>query len=343
MDAEVLDGLLVRGTTSLYDAIARIEATGYEIVLVVDHDRKLKAILTDQDVRRLLLNRVDLSQPIEFFANNRYYHWSSNAPVGGGVALMKQHHIRQLPIVDEAGVVVDMLYLDDIESRTFENPVLIMAGGLGTRLQPLTNDCPKPMLHLNGKPILERIIERLIAQGFRHFVLAVHYLSDVIEAHFSDGSRWGVQIEYIREREMLGTAGALGLWESTQDTPVIVMNGDVVTSVDCGQLLEYHNQHRAHATMCVRSYQVQIPFGVVDLEDVLIRSVREKPLQTYYINAGVYCLSRPVVDLIEKHTVVNMPELFALARGQGLRTIAYLMHEEWSDIGRPDDLVKAQG
>ncbi len=216
-----------------------------------------------------------------------------------------------------------------------------MAGGKGVRLRPITESCPKPLVSVGGKPMLEHIIERAKREGFTDFVLAVHYLGYMIEEHFGNGSRFGVRIEYLREEDPLGTAGALSLLEPRPNEPFVVTNGDVVTDIRYGELLDFHLDHDASATMAVRSYEWQHPFGVVQTSGVDITGITEKPIFKSYINAGVYVLSPCALDALEKRTPCDMPTLFERLQSRLRRTVVYPMHEPWLDVGRPDDLEKA--
>jgi NDP-sugar pyrophosphorylase family protein len=216
-----------------------------------------------------------------------------------------------------------------------------MAGGLGKRLRPYTENCPKPMLHVAGKPMLEHIIERARCEGFQNFILAVNYLGNVIEDYFGDGTNLQVSIDYIRESSPLGTAGALALLEQEPTQPIIVTNGDVLSDINYGEILDFHVRHDAAATMAVRLYEWQHPFGVVQTNGVDIVGFEEKPINRTHINAGIYTLSPKVLKHIKPDTALDMPSLFEDLQAEGKRTVAFPMHEPWLDVGRPDDLALA--
>jgi len=220
---------------------------------------------------------------------------------------------------------------------------VIMAGGRGTRMYPHTESCPKPMLPIGGKPMLEHIVERAQAEGFRHFVLAVHYLAHVIEDYFGDGSRWGIQIDYLREEQPLGTGGALSLIEQRPSRPFLVTNGDVLSEVRYGEILDFHVRHKATATMAVRPYEWQHPFGVVHADGVDIIGFEEKPVVRSRINAGIYAIDPVALDALDRGQHCDMPTLFERLRSSARRTIVYPMHEPWLDVGRPADLERARG
>jgi NDP-sugar pyrophosphorylase family protein len=219
--------------------------------------------------------------------------------------------------------------------------MVIMAGGMGTRLRPHTESCPKPLLSVAGKPMLEHIIERVKLEGFSHFVLAIHYLGHMIEDHFGNGERLGVKIDYLREQSPLGTAGALGLLDPYPDAPFVVTNGDVITDIRYGELLDFHVRHNATATMAVRVHEWQHPFGVVQTEGVDIVGFEEKPVARTHINAGVYALDPEALSVLCAEERCDMPTLFERLQAKSKRTVAYPMHEPWLDVGRPEDLTRA--
>jgi NDP-sugar pyrophosphorylase family protein len=223
-----------------------------------------------------------------------------------------------------------------------DNVMVIMAGGRGTRLRPHTENCPKPLLAVGGKPMLEHILERARGEGFRRFVLAVHYLGHMIEEYFGDGSRWQVGIEYLREDLPLGTAGAISLLTPRPEIPFVVSNGDVLTDIRYGELLDFHCRHGASATMAVRLHEWQHPFGVVRTKGVDIVGFEEKPISRSHINAGVYVLGPAAVELLSAGEHCNMPTLFSRLQDLGARTIVYPMHEPWIDAGDVGDLERAQ-
>jgi NDP-sugar pyrophosphorylase family protein len=245
--------------------------------------------------------------------------------------------------VDENRCVVGLHLWDElIVPSSRETVMVIMAGGLGTRLRPYTETCPKPLLPVGGKPMMEHIIERARSEGFRRFVVAVRYLGHMIEDYFGDGSQWDVQIDYLREEAPLGTAGAISLLNPRPSEPFLISNGDVLTDVRFGELLEFHRKHMASATMAVRLHEWQHPFGVVTTSGVDITGFEEKPVARSHINAGIYVLAPESLDLLTTGEPCDMPVLFTRLQKQGARTIVYPMHEPWLDVGRPPDLADAQ-
>lgn len=256
--------------------------------------------------------------------------------------LMVANKVQQVPVVDGGHRVVGLHLWDELTtSPARPNLMVIMAGGIGKRLLPHTENCPKPLLPVAGKPMLEHIIERAKLQGFSRFVLAIHYLGHMIEDYFGDGSRLDVHISYLRETEPLGTAGALGLLDPAPDAPFVVTNGDVLTDIHYGELLDFHVRHDATATMAVRVHEWQHPFGVVQTQGIDIVGFEEKPVARTHINAGVYALAPDALDSLVRDARCDMPTLFERLQKPGQRTVAYPMHEPWLDVGRPEDLAKA--
>jgi NDP-sugar pyrophosphorylase family protein len=256
--------------------------------------------------------------------------------------MMTANKIQQIPIVDENMHLIGLHLWDEISIQPARpNIMVIMAGGKGTRLHPQTKNCPKPMLEIAGKPILRHIIERAKFEGFSHFILAIYHLGNMIEEYFGNGESFGVKIEYLREDAPLGTAGALSLLNPIPETAFVVSNGDVVTDIRYGELLDFHQQHRAAGTMAVRVHEWQNPFGVVQTQGVEITGYEEKPISRSNINAGVYVIEPSALNLLAKTVPCDMPTLFELLSVQGQRIVAYPIYERWLDIGRPDDLMTA--
>jgi NDP-sugar pyrophosphorylase family protein len=257
--------------------------------------------------------------------------------------LMQANKVHQLPVVDENRFVVGLHLWDELlVPSNRSNFMVIMAGGRGTRLGKHTQECPKPLLPIGGKPMLEYIIERAKAEGFKHFILAIHYLGHMIEDYFGDGEKLQINIEYLRENTPLGTAGALGLLQTRPTEPFLVTNGDVLTDIRYAELLEFHNRHSAEATMAVRLHEWQHPFGVVKTNGVDIIGFEEKPVARSHINAGIYVLEPNVLDEIGTDEHCDMPTLFERVQNKSGRTIVYPMHEPWLDVGRAADLEKAR-
>lgn len=329
--------------SSLQQAIRCLNESSVQIVLVASPDGRLEGTLTDGDIRRGLLRGQSLDSPIDPLVNREPLVVPPQLGRDDVLQLMRANRIHQLPVVDEDRCIVGLHLLDELmapQQRT--NLMVVMAGGKGTRLRPHTENCPKPLLPVGGKPMLEHIVERARMEGFSRFVFAVYYLGHMIEEHFGDGSHWDVRIEYLRETSPLGTAGAISLLQPRPDAPFVVTNGDVLTDIRYGELIDFHGRHSAAATMAVRLHEWEHPFGVVRTEGVDIVGFEEKPVTRTHINAGVYVLEPWALDLLSAGEHCDMPALFARLQEQAQRTIVYPMHEPWLDVGRGDDLQRAR-
>ena len=334
---------LVPADATLQQVIRNLDDSSLQISLVTSPDEVLVGTITDGDIRRGLLRGLDMNSPIDSIIHRDSMVAPPEISRDLVMNLMRANGVSALPILNESRQVVGLHLLNELlvpEKRP--NPIIIMAGGKGTRLMPHTENCPKPMLVVGTKPILEHIIERAKAEGFYHFILSIHYLGHVIEDYFGDGSRWGVKIEYLREKSPLGTAGAIGLMTPRPKVPFVVTNGDVMTDIRFSELLDFHIRHQATATMAVRVHQWQHPFGVVQTNGVDILGFDEKPISRSHINAGVYALESNALDVLGDNTHCDMPTLFERLKDKKQRTVVYPMHEPWLDVGRPDDLMEAQ-
>jgi len=335
--------LLPLGST-IQQAIHSLENSSMQIVLAISESNKLAGTLTDGDIRRAFLNGYRLDDVIDDVIHDNPLIVPPDIGRDLVLQLMKINKIHQLPVVDQEGEVVGLHVWDSIIAPVaIENMMLIMAGGKGTRLRPHTENCPKPMLEVDGKPMLERIIERAIADGFKHFIISVHYLGHMIEDHFGDGSKYGVRVEYLREESPLGTAGCLSLLNPQPELPFVVTNGDVLTDIHYREILDFHISHNAVATMAVRQHEIQNQFGVVLIKGIEIEGFEEKPIYRSHINAGIYVLDPIALSYIRKRQHFDMPNLFNLIKEKKCRTIVYPMHEPWLDVGRPNDLLIARG
>ncbi len=327
---------------SIQDAIRNLNESSLKIVIVLNEHGQLEGTVSDGDIRRALLKGCDLGDFLE-----RVVHRDALVvPPSMGremvLQLMRVNKIQQIPVVDETRHVVGLHLWEDLSTPPERsNLMVIMAGGKGTRLRPFTENCPKPLVPVAGRPIMEHIIERAKLEGFSHFVIAIQYLGHMIEEHFGNGERLGVRIDYLREKTSLGTAGALSLMAPRPDAPFVVTNGDVLTDIRYGELLEFHVRHDAMATMAVRLHEWQHPFGVVQTRGVEIVGFEEKPVARTHINAGVYVLEPESLEVLEFEAPCDMPALFDRLHAKARRIVAYPMHEPWLDIGRPDDLTRA--
>lgn len=329
-------------SATIGEAVRNLNQVSIKIVLITDDAGTLEGTISDGDIRRGLLKGLTLESPITPVIHRNSLVVPPELARELVLQLMISNKVHQIPIVDDCRRVIGLHLWDEITSPLARsNSMVIMAGGIGTRLRPHTESCPKPMLLVAGKPMLEHIINRAKIEGFSHFILAIHYLGHMIEEYFADGSKFGVNIEYIREQSPLGTAGALSLFDKLPAAPFVVTNGDVITDIKYGELLDFHVRHRASATMAVRLHEWQHPFGVVQMKGVEITGFEEKPISRTHINAGVYALEPTALAVLNRDERCDMPTLFERLQAKSIRTVAYPMHEPWLDVGRPDDLLIA--
>ncbi|MFN7834989.1 MAG: nucleotidyltransferase family protein [Burkholderiaceae bacterium] len=334
----------VSPNTPLEAAIGILDKGGLGIVLVTDTDDILLGTMTDGDVRRALLRHQTMLTPVSEIMcvtpQVAELHWSREKLL----SVMESTRILQLPVVDVGRRVVGIETLHDmLDHKRLENPVFIMAGGFGKRLYPLTQDCPKPMLKVGDKPILELILQSFADAGFHRFYISTHYLPEIIRDYFGDGSRWNVSIQYVHESEPLGTGGALGLLPHDEiDLPILLINGDLLTRVDYRSLLHFHERHEGSATLCVREYESQIPYGVIQSDGHRITHIVEKPVQRCFISAGIYMLSPELIRRVAPGERIDMPTLLEREIGAGRDVNMFPVHEYWLDIGRMDDFQLAQ-
>lgn len=341
-DGQLWRKALLPCSATLHDVIKNLDETGLQIALVVRKDGLLQGTVTDGDIRRALLRGLDTKSHVEGIMFPTPMVVTPEMGRDIVLHLMRANKIHQLPVVDEAGHVVGLHIWDDIVAPSSRpNVMLIMAGGFGRRLRPYTDDCPKPMLPVAGKPMLEHIIERATGEGFRHFVIALHYLGTIVRDYFGQGEKWGIHIQYLDEKTPLGTAGAMGLFDPPPEAPFIVTNGDVLTDIRYGEMLDFHLHHQAEATMAVRQHEWQHPFGVVRTEGISIVGFEEKPVHRTHVNAGIYALNPSALTCLSKGQHCDMPTLFERLKEAGKSTIAYPMHEPWLDVGRVEDLQRA--
>jgi len=343
MSAEPWRQALVPVGATLAQVIRNLNESTLQIVVVVSSDDRLIGTITDGDIRRGLLRGLTMDSSIEDVIFREPLVVPPLLARETVLDIMKANQIQQLPVVDDRRRVVGLHRLADIlEPPARVNHLVIMAGGEGRRLRPETDDCPKPLLPVGGKPILEHIVERARAEGFHRLTMTLHYLGHMVENHFGDGGRWNVRIEYLKERSPLGTAGALGLLNPRPAAPIVVTNGDVLTDIRFSDLLDFHLRHDAVATMAVRQFEWQHPFGVVHTKGVDIIGIDEKPVMRSHVNAGVYALNPSALDFLKADEPCDMPALFLRLRESGARTIVYPMHEPWLDVGRAVDLERAR-
>ena len=339
-----LTNLVVGPTYSVREVMEQIDRSGKGIALVLDASQHLLGTITDGDIRRAILNGIDLDTSVEQLLAQR--EGPLTAPIGTSdstlLHLMNESGVRQIPLIDENDRVVDVMLLSDLV-KELELPIraIVMAGGLGTRLRPLTDTLPKPMLPIGSRPLLELIVEGLKESGIRRLNVATHYKGEIISEHFKDGQDFGVEITYVKEDQPLGTVGALSLLEDSED-PLLVINGDILTRVDFREMLNFHREHKADLTIAVRQYEFNVPYGVVESDGVFVKGISEKPTVRQFINAGIYLLNPSVRRLVPNQQQYDMPDLIHRILSEGRQVVCFPVREYWLDIGIEDHYLQAQ-
>lgn len=331
----------------LNTVIRKIDQGAIGIVLVLDQNNRLLGTVTDGDVRRGLLNGLTLDCPVSKIMKTNCIFANVADSKEKLIALASTRDINQIPLIDDKKTVIGIAKIKDLMSQTksdiLDNQVIIMAGGQGQRLMPLTMDTPKPMLSVGDRPILETIIRGFSNQGFKNFVICVNYLSEKIINYFGDGKYFGVDIKYIQEKEKLGTAGALSLLEQKPNRPFFVINGDLLTNLNFKNFLEFHQNSKSMITMGVKQYSQEVPYGVVKINDNQVLSIEEKPIQSYFINAGIYVIEPNFLNCVPKNLISDMPSLIAKMIKENEKVSCFPIWEQWLDIGRHEDFMKAHG
>lgn len=335
---------LISSSSTIKQALEVINSEAMRVAVVVTKENKLLGLVTDGDIRRGLLKNLALTDRVTKIMSSNPIAAGQGASKEQLVELMEQKQILSVPLLNREGKVVGLETIHSaLSKKTYKNPVFIMAGGFGTRLKPLTNSCPKPMLKIGGVPILETLITSFAKAGFVNFYISTHYMPEQIHEYFLDGSEFGVKINYVHEDAPLGTGGALGLLpEDLPDLPLIMINGDVLTKVNFQKLIDFHIQNEADATMCVREYDYQIPYGVIEGEGNRVVSMAEKPIHRFFVNAGIYVISPKVIKSVAKNQRIDMPTLLEERMSEGEEVLMFPIHEYWLDIGRMSDFKKAQ-
>ena len=330
--------------TPLTEVIKKIDQGSMQIALIVAKGRHLVGTVTDGDVRRGILKGISLNDNVEKIMNRTPITASEESTPEQILAIMKEKQVHQIPIVDSRNRLVDVKILDEfIRQEEKDNWVVLMAGGMGRRLSPLTDNCPKPLIRVGTKPLLETILENFIVCGFKKFYISVNFKQEMIRSYFGDGSRLGIKIKYLKEIKELGTAGSLSLLPFRPNAALIVMNGDVLTNIRFDHLLKFHSENKAVATMAVREYDFQVPYGVIGVGEHKILKIDEKPVQKFLVNAGVYVLEPKVLSFIPRNKFFHMTDLFEVLLERKKPTCAFPVREYWLDIGHTDDLKRANG
>ena len=338
-----LSKLSVLPSADIRDTIAAIDAGAKQIALVVDASGKLLGTATDGDIRRALLRGCTLETPVTEVMNPKPH--TATLDEDGHDVMTREipQLIHNVPVIDGSGQLLGMFTDEDFTGASeISTPVVLMAGGKGVRLYPLTKDVPKPMLKIGDTPILEIILRKLKDQGFKNVYISVNYLADVIEEHVKDGAWLGLNVTYLHETQPLGTAGALAQLAGKVGEPFIVMNSDLLTNCDLRQVVRFHKKQGAKATLGVREYSFQIPYGVVNIDGTLVESISEKPLHRSMVSAGIYALDPWALELIPADQYCDMPTLLDMIKSHGEKVTAFPIHESWLDIGRHDDLNDAR-
>ena len=335
--------VIVKPKENFDSIIKKLHLGGMQAVLVVNDKMKLLGIITDGDIRRGLFKKNSSDAIIAEQIMNK-------SPVTASILdsdkkiidLMNVNHILQVPLVDDKKKLIGIKLLQDlIKSKNYSNNVVIMAGGFGKRLYPITKDFPKPMLQINNQPILENILLKISSNGFSNFIFSVYYKSKIIEKYFENGSKWGIDIKYVKERKPLGTAGALGLLNKKNLTePIIVTNADILTNINYSKLLEFHNKNKNKVTVCIKEYKNQIPFGVIKLKGSNLVKMIEKPVTKYFVNAGIYVIEPKLLINLDGKKYCDMNDFIMKIKNQGIDIGTFPIYETWNDIGSKDDLKK---
>jgi len=334
--------VIVKINTSIGEAIKILDSSALQILMVTDVENKLVGTITDGDIRRAILQNFKFDNPIFDIMNKNPIVVSDKIAKSEALDLMRLNKLRQLPIITENAKIIGLHVWDEIIAPTnLQNTCVIMAGGFGKRLHPLTENYPKPLIKVAGKPMIERILDQAKNSGFKNFIMALNFRADLIKEFFGDGKKFGVNIEYIEEEKPLGTAGALSLINKKINLPVFVINGDVLADVNYGDILNFHNYYNASATMVVHSHEWQYPFGVVQLNGIDFLSIEEKPILKRNVNSGIYVLDPKIFKFLEKGAYCDMPNLLKKIKANKNRVVAFPMHEDWLDLGRHNDLDKA--
>jgi len=328
--------------STIKEALQIIDNGALQIAIIVDENDKLLGTLTDGDIRRGLLKGFDLNSPVEsiIFKKPTIAKISNTKEEILKLALSKKIH--QIPIVDDNEKILGIQEIEElIKPKEKTNKVVLMVGGLGTRLRPLTENIPKPMLKVGNKPILQTIVEKFAEYGYTNIVMCVNYKSQIIQDYFGNGSEFGVSIEYVLEDQRMGTVGALSLLKDKPNEPFFVMNGDLLTNVNFEHLHDFHISNNSEGTMCVREYDFQVPYGVVNIDESRILSIEEKPTHKFFVSAGIYMLSPEVFDYIPQNEFYDMPTLFDKLIKENKNVISFPLREYWLDIGRIEEYKKA--
>ena len=324
------------------DTIKNLESSGLQIVILIDQENRVIATITDSDIRKGFADGLKINQKIFPYANKKPQTVTNDATYDEIKSLFRINPgFKAIPVVDNKNKLIGCHFIDEFLNRgVIDAPFLIMAGGFGKRLGKLTSNCPKPMLKIGDKPILQHIIEKAKKDGFFNIFISTHFLSHIIENYFEDGKKFDVNIKYLKEERPLGTAGCLQLLPEIK-TPIVVTNGDLISKIGYKTILDFHYSVASSATMAVVEHKIQHPFGVINSDGINLTSFEEKPIWKTNINAGIYVLNQSVIKLVKRNEVVSMPDIFKRVQMRNKKTTIFPIHEKWMDLGTPQNLKKA--
>ena len=332
---------LLKNNSTIKQAIFNLSKSSMQISIVIDSNNSLVGVLTDGDIRRALLKGYDLSDKIINIIKKSPLIMSKNFDTQSAAILMRSKSLMHLPVINEDNSIFGLYtMINHYTKKIITNSIIIMAGGLGKRLRPYTNNCPKPMLKIFGKPILEHIINNLASQGFKNITISVNYLANNIISHFGDGKKFDLKIDYIKEIKPLGTVGSLSLFKKKNTKPIFVINGDTLTNIDLSEMLNFHIKNKANATMASKVITNSNPYGVVQTKGIDIINFKEKPIDRIYINAGIYIFSQSTLKNLKKETKRDAPEFFLDLKKMNKKIIIFPAHEEWKEIGTLENFEK---
>ncbi len=334
--------IFIKAENNIKIALEVIDKSGRGIALILDDDQRLIGTVTDGDIRRAILKGLSLDEPVNSIMNSNYVFVTRNYSRTLATTIFQNRGISQLPVLDDDMRVIDVIFYHEFfEERAKENWAIIMAGGLGTRLHPLTQEVPKPMLKVGAKPIIETIIEQLKSYGYKNIVLCLNYKADIIKNYFQDGANFGVNIKYVSERKRLGTAGAIRLAREYIDKPFFVLNGDILTKLNFDQFMQFHIKSGNNITIGTKQYEIQIPYGVVNLKDEKVTDLTEKPSLSYFISGGMYCLDPGAIDRIPEDEYFDITQLISGYLDKDEKVGSFPITEYWMDIGQIEDYNQA--
>lgn len=336
-----IEKIKILENSKIKHALKALSLGAHQILVVLDKKNKLVGTLTDGDIRRGFLKGLNINSSIKSITFRKPTVAKQNITKEKLLSIAITKKIYQIPVLDKNEKVIGIYVLDELlKKNTLSNKVVIMAGGRGTRLRPLTKHIPKPMLKVGNKPIIQTIIDRFSESSFKNFIICVNYKSKIIKDYFGNGAKFGVNIEYVDEKKRMGTAGAISLLKKKLNKPFFVINGDLLTNLNFKKMLDFHKEHNSRATMCIKQYNINLTYGEVKLDKENIMSINEKPKHKFFINAGAYILDPKCIELIPKK-FYDMPSLFKKMIKKKYKIVSFPLEEYWLDVGRPNDYDKA--